>query len=299
MKHEIGLIGHPVSHSKSPEIFRDFFLQTPKQQWNYQLWDLHNIDALNAIVKSPNIRGFNVTLPHKTNIIPYLNFIAADAYRMQSVNTVICLPKKEEPLNQLRFLLQNLQLSLLELNSQFLPPSENDDSSEKKLNTVINTHYLIGFNTDILGFEDSVNSFNKPFNQAVIIGNGGSSKSVKQLLSNKGIPFLHFSRTPDYTSSVHSMAELQNRKPSANTLWVNTSPAGMLPNVNSMPDIPEFCIHPTDSLIDLIYNPEETKLMQHFQQQGAQTRNGWIMLTSQAKHAWNLFQLSAKLSITE
>ena len=299
MKHQIGLIGHPVSHSKSPEIFQEFFSLTPYQHWGYTLWDLPKIQEITVIINTPDIRGFNVTLPHKTNIIPYLDFISADAYHMKSVNTVIRIPATAEALHQLRFQLENLELNLLELNAEILRPLEIGHFSEKKLTAEIDifrAHYLIGFNTDIMGFEDSVNSIDQQFNQAIIIGNGGSSKSVKQLLVNKEIPFLQFSRTPNSKDSVLGMEELVHRKPMPNTLWINTSPAGMSPNCDNMPYIPEKSVHPTDALIDLIYNPLETKLMKHFQQQGAKTLNGWIMLTSQAKHAWKLFQIAAELS---
>lgn len=299
MKHQIGLIGHPVSHSKSPELFREFFTTAPHQQWHYELWDLPNVDELYPIISNPNIRGFNVTLPHKTSIISQLNFISADAFQMQSVNTVISIPPHSKTLEQLRAHLENYNLDLIELDSLNAKQTSRSHFSQQKhsLQTdSINTNYLIGFNTDILGFEDSINRFHQKFNQAVIIGNGGSSKSVKQLLSIKKIPFLQYSRTPNSKDYVLGMEELSYRLPSPNTLWINTSPAGMSPNIDLMPMVPKTSIHTTDTLIDLIYNPEVTKLMRHFQQCGAQTLNGWTMLTSQAKHAWKLFQLSAELS---
>lgn len=299
MKHQIGLIGHPVSHSKSPELFRDFFTTAPNQHWQYELWDLPNVDELYPIISNPNIRGFNVTLPHKTEIISHLNFISADAFEMQSVNTVISIPHQTKTLEQLRAHLENLNLDLIEVDSINAKQSAESYFTQQKHNQQtdsINTNYLIGFNTDILGFEDSLNRLQQQFNQAVIIGNGGSSKSVKQLLSRKKIPFLQFSRTANNNDRVLGMEELASRLPSPNTLWINTSPAGMSPNIELMPIVPKTSIHTTDTLIDLIYNPEVTKLMRHFQQCGAQTMNGWNMLTSQAKHAWKLFQLSAELS---
>jgi len=91
------------------------------------------------------------------------------------------------------------------------------------------------------------------------------------------------------------MSALNERIAEPKTLWINTTPAGMHPNIDQMPAIPLSGIHSSDTLIDLIYNPAETKLMRQFKEIGALALNGWPMLQTQANQAWKLFQLSASI----
>ena len=90
----LGLIGHPVSHSKSPEIFREKFDREGFSNASYELFDLPTLDHFDvwiqqqATVDVPLI-GFNVTVPHKTAVIPYLTTISNEAKAIQAVNTVV------------------------------------------------------------------------------------------------------------------------------------------------------------------------------------------------------------------
>jgi len=86
----LGLIGNPVSHSRSPEIFQRFFNQENKIVWVYQLFHLSKItDLENLLLQHPNLIGFNVTVPFKESIIPLLNSIGEGAEKVKAVNTVL------------------------------------------------------------------------------------------------------------------------------------------------------------------------------------------------------------------
>jgi shikimate dehydrogenase len=86
---QLGLIGNPVAHSQSPKIFQKFFDNENLPNWNYNLFQLTHIDELPGLLNSyPNLVGFNVTVPFKQAIIPYLNSISDAAKAMNAVNTV-------------------------------------------------------------------------------------------------------------------------------------------------------------------------------------------------------------------
>ena len=85
----VGLIGHPVSHSFSPpmhnEAFRDLNLD-----YAYLTFDVSPDNLKNAIqgAKALNIKGLNVTIPHKINVIPYLDELDEIATLIGAVNTI-------------------------------------------------------------------------------------------------------------------------------------------------------------------------------------------------------------------
>lgn len=85
---QLGLIGYPLSHSKSPEIFERFF-QEDGIKGSYKLFPLENINALRDWLKTQRtLAGLNVTIPHKKTIIPFLDSISPEAEAIGSVNTV-------------------------------------------------------------------------------------------------------------------------------------------------------------------------------------------------------------------
>lgn len=86
---QLGLIGYPVSHSQSPKLFANFFEIDQLENWEYKLFPIETINQLHSFIQSnPNLIGFNVTVPHKQNIIPFLNSISSAAKQIGAVNTV-------------------------------------------------------------------------------------------------------------------------------------------------------------------------------------------------------------------
>ena len=85
----LGLLGNPVSHSRSPEIFRAFF-EKEQRHWKYELFkmeDLADLDAL--ILKHPSLLGFNVTIPHKQAMYMRCAILGPEAKFCGAVNTVL------------------------------------------------------------------------------------------------------------------------------------------------------------------------------------------------------------------
>jgi shikimate dehydrogenase len=73
------------------------------------------------------------------------------------------------------------------------------------------------------------------------------------------------------------------------TIIVNCTPLGMLPDVDSYPDIPYEMLSARHLLFDCVYNPEETLFLSKGKAHGATIRNGIEMLIGQAQAAWKIW----------
>lgn len=83
-----GLIGYPLKHSFSPEYFKRKFAGEHIHA-QYQAFPLQHIHELPSLLhKHPNLKGLNVTIPHKKTIIPYLDRLHASAENAQAVNCI-------------------------------------------------------------------------------------------------------------------------------------------------------------------------------------------------------------------
>lgn len=73
---EFGLIGKTLQHSFSAKYFNDKFQNEGITDCNYQLFELENIEDIRGLISSsPNLKGFNITIPYKESIIPYLDVV--------------------------------------------------------------------------------------------------------------------------------------------------------------------------------------------------------------------------------
>ncbi len=145
---------------------------------------------------------------------------------------------------------------------------------------------LTGYNTDVLGFEESLTEkLTATDTRALIIGTGGSSKAVAWVLAKKGIGFLFVSRNPSGTTQI-GYEELDADNMRAHTLIVNTTPLGMFPHTEVCPPIPYEFIQPVHYFFDLVYNPPKTLFLQKAETAGARIKNGADMLAIQAEASW-------------
>ena len=264
----LGLIGHPVSHSKSPEIFREKFDREGFPNASYELFDLPNLENFGAWIKQQAnadipLLGFNVTVPHKTQIIPFLTTISAEAQAIQAVNTVVV---SRDPITQ-----------------------------------EIELH---GYNTDVDGFAKSLEIVNEmriaklnpqsalqiisdsAITQAIVLGNGGSAKAVRHILNLQNISNFTVHRG----EIIETNAPFDAYQIPPHTLIIQTTPVGMWPNIEAHIEFPFHQLNPTHVVIDLIYNPAQTTFMQKCEERGAITLNGQTMLNAQAETAWQLFK---------
>lgn len=89
MYHNTGIIGHPLSHSISPTIHNYFYYKS-RINGGYCCFDIQKdeIEQIIYLMKKFNFKGFNVTLPYKTDIISFLDDIDLEASKINAVNTV-------------------------------------------------------------------------------------------------------------------------------------------------------------------------------------------------------------------
>lgn len=203
------------------------------------------------------LSGFNVTIPYKEAFIPYLDELDSAAKEIGAVNTVKVFPDGR----------------------------------------------LKGYNTDVIGFEFLLGkraSDNRhceggtieaihiaPTTMALILGTGGASKAVQYVLKKNHIPYHLVSR--DAMKGDYTYDQLTPEIIKEHLLIINTTPVGMAPNIEAAPAIPYDAITNQHTLIDLIYNPEETLFLRHGREHGATTANGLPMLYAQAEAAWKIW----------
>lgn len=229
---KFALIGHPVSHSFSAQYLNSRF-QNEGIDAHYELIDLPDIDEFIALARSGKYQGFNVTIPHKRTIIPYLDSLSPEAATVGAVNVIQVKDNK-----------------------------------------------LIGHNTDIIGFRNTFEPMLKPnHSHAVILGTGGASQAVQYVLNQLNIPFQLITHKQLDTSTITQLAPI----------IINTTPLGMHPNIDSVPNIDYTQITSHHIIYDLVYNPTETKFLQLAKSQGATTQNGLAMLHRQADAALNIW----------
>ncbi|MCW3124185.1 MAG: Shikimate dehydrogenase substrate binding domain protein [Flavipsychrobacter sp.] len=145
-----------------------------------------------------------------------------------------------------------------------------------------------GFNTDAIAFEKSLNPLLTPHHtQALILGTGGSSKTVAYVLEQLGIPYKKVSQTAK--EDRYTYEQLTPELISQYKLIINTTPLGMYPVMDECPSIPYEGIGEHHVLYDLIYNPEETKFLVQGKLKGATIKNGFEMLQLQAEASWDIW----------
>jgi shikimate dehydrogenase len=175
----------------------------------------------------------------------------------------------------------------------FLDELDNDAAEIGAVNVIKfirsnNTLTLKGFNTDAIGFENSIRPLLKPHHsKALILGTGGASKAIKFVLQKLGLETVYVSRTP--TIGRLTYGELNEMILSDFTVIVNASPVGTFPNVDTCPAIPYQFLTDKHLLYDVVYNPTETLFLKKGREQGAVGLNGEQMLVEQALAAWEIW----------
>jgi shikimate dehydrogenase len=149
---------------------------------------------------------------------------------------------------------------------------------------------LVGYNTDVVGFEQSLNGVGAGSwkNAALILGTGGASKAVAFVLKKLGIPFQLVSRNPKAANEIPYDAMAAMKEPAM--FLIHTTPLGTFPKLDTMPPVPLDYFKPGMFVYDLIYNPAETLLLREAKSRGCQVKNGLEMLELQAEAAWEIWQ---------
>ena len=161
-----------------------------------------------------------------------------------------------------------------------------------KINRVNDKISLKGYNTDVLGFKQSLLNF-IPINfdgKAIILGTGGVSKAVQYIFRQLAIEFISVtSQTSKIGEGTIGYGELQEMDINKFTLVINATPLGMFPKVLEFPLFPYGKLTPNHFCYDLIYLPTESQFLTKSKAMKANIKNGMEMLYSQADYAFNIF----------
>lgn len=242
-----GLIGYPLTHSFSKSFFNQKF-ESEHIDAEYINFEIPNITEFKNVLKqNPTLNGINVTIPYKTQVIPFLDELTSNAKAIGAVNVI-------------------------KLTKGYFGKTK-----------------LVGHNTDILGFKQSIEPLLDPtqHKKALILGTGGASKAIFHGLNQLGIESVFVSRTP--IKGGYTYEDLTQEIIEAHTVIVNTTPVGMFPHADACPNIPYAHVTKQHLLYDLLYNPDETLFMKKGKQQGAEVKNGLEMLLLQAFAGWKIW----------
>lgn len=147
---------------------------------------------------------------------------------------------------------------------------------------------LTGYNSDVIGFTQSIEPLLEPQHQkALILGTGGASKAVAYGLKKLGLECKFVSRSLREGMLTYDLLtpEIMDEY----KVIVNCTPVGMYPRANEYPRIPYQYLTPNHLLYDLLYNPDTTLFMKKGADKGAITKNGLEMLLLQAFGAWDIW----------
>lgn len=168
------------------------------------------------------------------------------------------------------------------------------DKTAKKIGAVNTIKFtkrgnLKGYNSDVVGFENSILPLlKKHHKKALILGTGGASKAIAYALKRNKIEFKFVSRNPDKKNEI-SYESLSKEVIEKHTIIINSTPLGTSPDIEKCPNIPYQFITQNHILYDLIYNPAETTFLSKGKEKGATIKNGLEMLQLQAEESWRIW----------
>ncbi len=266
------LLGSPLSHSLSSPLHNAVY---KKKGLDYLYLPLEvekeQLAAVIAGLKAVNCAGFNVTIPHKVEIIKYLDILDPLAEKIGAVNTV-CLQKS---------------------------------GTEKK---------AAGFNTDGIGFLRSLQERSGADASAIwetsflIFGAGGAARAIAFTLAEYGAGKITlcnrtFTKAKELSDAINTAyreektAVIPAQDPyikeaaRVSAFLINTTSCGMTPDTG-LPLSPHFSpqsITPAHTVVDIVYNPYTTPLLEAAKTRGAKIVRGWAMLLYQGVSAFTLF----------
>ena len=278
----LGLIGYPLSHSLSP-VIQTAALQSCSLDGRYSLFsvppdDEQGLKELLELVRNNEIIGLNVTIPHKQNVIKFLDELTTTAQAIGAVNTIY---------------MRNNKLV-----------GENTDApgflADLKRFLTAETHTCPGRRC-----QGRHGSF-----QALVLGAGGSARAVVYALLNDGWEVTIAARRLEQAQQLadsftnHELpitafplsnyeanfTDLHAKRPVSNlSLVVNTTPVGMTPNIDQSPWPENVSFPPHAAIYDLVYNPRETKLVRDARARGRPATTGLGMLIEQAALAFQIW----------
>lgn len=254
------VIGDPISHSLSPKIHNKIFreLQQDKAYISLRVPSSELREALSVL--KYNFKGFNITIPHKEAIIPYLDEIDPSARLYGAVNTV-------------------------KVEAGLLKGYNTDGYGFIKSLQSIDTE-VDGKEVLVLGAGGA----------ARVIAFELLSRGCTVTIANRNIEKASQLRDQLLVSTPNSKVNILTPSKITNNYFciVNTTPVGMAPLEEDTPIENKGVLKATELVYDLIYNPYKTKLLQEAEAEGCKVLNGLSMLFHQAVRAQEIW-LNTKL----
>jgi len=259
---QTGLIGWPLGHSFSPAIHNLAF-EIAGLKGNYSLFPVDPADRSGLASAIADLRqgqtlGLNVTIPHKVTMFNLVDDLTPIARRIGAVNTLVMKGGR-----------------------------------------------LIGTNTDSPGFShDLARKFGEEIfscGKALVFGAGGSARAVVLALLDKGIGVTVAARDirkaerelngSDHAGSIAfvDLHQLSDTTLDDHQLFINTTPLGMFPSVDSSPLPPGLELPASGFVYDLVYNPANTFFYRQAVAKGCKAATGFGMLVEQALIAFEIW----------
>lgn len=210
-----------------------------------------------------------------------------DLYPLKNIEELMTLLKETPELIGL-----NVTIPYKEQVLKYLDEIDSFAESIGAVNVIkIRDGKLTGYNTDSDAFLESIEKWfpNRKGSKALILGTGGSSKAVQVALKKLKVEFKVVSRRSDLGDLTYDILEAKPKIIKESNLIINTTPLGMSPNNNAMPQFDCELLGPEHFVYDLIYNPARTKFLQKAEMKGATIKNGLEMLHFQAEKAWSIW----------
>jgi len=251
-KAQLGLIGHPVEHSQSPALFKTMLARDGREHVTYHAFDLPEVDSFPSFVQDhPNLKGLNITVPHKQHILPLLADLSPEAQALGAVNTLVRTPSGWKGHNTDVWGFQrSIQPFLMNRHERALVLGTGGSAAA--------VHHVLRN----LGIE------------TLSVSRSGNSAEGSEAFGRPSIGYHELNAT-----LIHH-----------HLLVVHCTPLGMWPNTEAKVAFPTDLLTPNHLVMDLVYNPCETLLLRRAKAQGAATLNGADMLRLQAEKAWEIWQ---------
>ena len=257
----LGIIGDPIEHSFSPYIHNTLCNQLDLN-YSYVPFKVSSENLHDAVkgLKAVGIVGFNVTIPHKKNIIRYLDNVSKEALLMGAVNTV-----------------KNVEGRLYGYNTDgegFIRSLYEEGVYVKGKNIIIlgagGAARGVGIKMALEGAESIVilnRTVERAYEISSIINDNIRGVSKHDVLNREIL--LHYGQSCD--------------------ILINTTPLGMYPDVDSCPVDDMDFLHSGIVVCDLIYNPFKTIFLKKAEEKGCKVINGLGMLLFQGINSFQIW----------
>lgn len=246
------LIGHPLGHSMSPFIHKKLFEIQGKNE-DYILKDIAPEDLKSSFDYLSKLKGFNITIPYKIDIIPFCDKLDGSAKRYNSVNCV--------GINN-------------GIKTGYNTDCDGFVQSVKDEYPVKGKVLLCG----IGGVGRMI---------ATEMCRFGADLTVSIIESDREMAYLAAKEIEEKTNHEIKLC-LSNQINGKFDMLINATPVGMYPKADAMP-VSESIVKNCDSVFDVIYNPTETKLVKTARSSGKLAKGGAFMLVEQAVRAHEIW----------